>query len=159
MKWGMHYFVDSEFNGFGGALISLAAVPEDEAAPPFYEAVECRNPCPWVREHVLPVIQTEPRPMAEVARLFAEFLSDDPAPVIVADWPEDIAQAATLLANGEGGRLLHSEVLFRLLSAPDFSADRLSKVPHNAYYDALALRDWVLGAKPPDAGTNRGMSR
>ena len=44
----MRYFVDAEFNGFGGDLISLAAVPEDAAAAPFYEAVECRHPSAWV---------------------------------------------------------------------------------------------------------------
>ena len=140
----MRYFVDAEFNGFGGDLISLAAVPENDAAPPFYEAVECPRPSDWVREHVLPVLQTRPRPLAEVASLFADYLNDDVAPVVVADWPEDIAHAAALLTNGEGGRLVNAEVVFRLLGHSVFSADRLSKVPHNAYYDALALREWVL---------------
>lgn len=140
----MRYFVDAEFNGFGGDLISLAAVPEDAAAAPFYEAVECRRPSAWVREHVLPVIQTRPRPMAEVAGLFANYLYGDVAPIIVADWPEDIAHAAALLTNSKGGRLVNTEVVFRLLGQLEFSANRLSKVPHNAYYDALALRDWVL---------------
>ncbi len=140
----MRYFVDAEFNGFGGELISLAAVPEDAAASPFYEAVECPRPSEWVAEHVLPVLQTKPRSLAEVGTLFAEFLNEDAAPAIVADWPEDIAHASALLTNGRGGRLLRTEVVFTLLGQSDFSADRSSKVPHNAYYDALALRDWVL---------------
>lgn len=140
----MRYFVDAEFNGFGGDLISLAAVPEHASASPLYEAVDWIRPCDWVAEHVLPVLQTKPRPLAEVATLFAEFLSDDAAPVIVADWPEDIAHAAALLTNGRGGRLLKTEVVFTLLGPLEFSADKASKIPHNAYYDALALRDWVL---------------
>ena len=140
----MRYFIDAEFNGFGGELVSLAAVPEDDALPPFYEAVECAQPTDWVKEHVLPVLQTKPRTRAEVASFFAEFLIDDPAPLIVADWPEDIAHAAALLTNGKGGRLLRSEITFRLLGASDFSADRLSDVPHNAYYDACALRKWLM---------------
>src|SRR4030095_2111599 len=140
----MRYFVDAEFNGFGGELISLAAVPEDDVASPFYEAVDCPHPSEWVREHVLPVIQTSPRPLGEVARLFSEYLSEDAAPVIVADWPEDIVHAAALLTSGKGGRLIKSEVRFHLLSQSDFSTDTTSRVPHNAYYDALALREWVL---------------
>lgn len=144
----MRYFVDAEFNGFGGDLISLAAVPEDDDSPPFYEAVECSRPSDWVREHVLPVLETKPRTLAEVAGFFAEFLSDDPAPLFVADWPEDIAHAAALLTNGKGGRLVHTEVAFRLLRLSAFSADRLSEVPHNAYYDARALRRWVLSHEP-----------
>lgn len=143
----MRYFVDAEFNGFGGDLISLAAVPEDVAASPFYEAVECACPSDWVAENVLPVLQTKPRPLAEVASLFAEFLNDDATPILVADWPEDIAHAAALLTNGRGGRLLKTKVIFTLLRQSEFSADRSSEVPHNAYYDALALRDWVLGHK------------
>lgn len=140
----MRYFVDAEFNGFGGDLISLAAVPEDAQGSPFYEAVECPRPSDWVAEHVLPVLQTKPRPLSEVATLFAEFLKEDAAPVLVADWPEDISHASALLTNGRGGRLLNTEVLFTLLGQSEFAADRSSKVPHNAYYDALALRDWVL---------------
>lgn len=140
----MRYFVDVEFNGFGGDLISIAAVPEDDAAPPFYEAVDCPRASDWVRENVLPVLHTTPRSLAEVAALFADYLTDDAAPVVIADWPEDIAHAAALLTNGRGGRLLNTEVTFRLLGQSDFSADRSSKVPHNAYHDANALRDWVL---------------
>ena len=143
----MRYFVDTEFNGFGGDLISIAAVPEDAASPPFYEAVECALPSDWVAEHVLPVLQTKPRSLAKVASLFAQFLDNDAAPVVIADWPEDIAHAAALLTNGRGGRLLKTEVVFTLLGQSEFSADRSSEVPHNAYYDALALRDWVLGLK------------
>jgi hypothetical protein len=145
--WAMRYFVDAEFNGFGGDLVALAAVPEEDTAPPFYEAVECPRPCPWVSEHVLPVLQTRPRPRAEVAMLFAEYLRDDPAPVIVADWPEDIAHAAALLTNGKGARRLGSEVVFRLLAPSAFSADGASEVPHNAYHDAVALRHRVLAGE------------
>lgn len=140
----MRYFVDTEFNGFGGELISIAAVPEDDALPPFYEAIECRTPSDWVTAHVLPVIQTKSRPRAEVAGLFATYLSADSAPVVIADWPEDIAHAAALLTDGKGGRLMTNEIVFRLLCQSEFSADKLSRHPHNAYYDALALRDWVI---------------
>ena len=138
----MRYFVDAEFNGFGGELISFAAVPEDSEAAPFYEAVECHKPVVWVASHVLPVLQTKQRTLAEVARLFSEFLADDAYPIIIADWPEDIAHAAALLSNGNGRRLLQTEVEFILLGQSEFSADRTSEVPHNAYYDAVALRDW-----------------
>jgi hypothetical protein len=42
----MRYFIDAEFNGFGGQLISLALVPEDRDAVPFYEALPCTEPEP-----------------------------------------------------------------------------------------------------------------
>ncbi len=140
----MRYFVDTEFNGFGGELVSLAAVPETGEAAPFYEAVDCKKPTAWVRTHVLPVLRTRLRSLHEVARSFAEYLADDTDVQIIADWPEDIAHAARLLTDGKGGRLVRSEVQFRLLPHGSFSAETRSEVPHNAYYDALALRRHVL---------------
>lgn len=140
----MRYFVDAEFNGFGGELVAIAAIPEVDDVPPFYEAVDCASPTPWVSANVLPVLRTKPKPLAEVARLFSAYLASDAEPVLVADWPEDIALAAALLTNRRGGRLLESAVRFELLQADDFAAESRSEVPHNAYYDALALRDWVL---------------
>jgi hypothetical protein len=140
----MRYFIDAEFNGFGGALISLAAVPEDDAAAPFYEAVDCTDPSEWVRAHVLPVLQTTQRSIADVARLFSDYLADDPAPLLVADWPEDIAHAAALLTDGKGTRLFRAEIRFHLLPRSDFATEPTSRMPHNAYHDAVALREWVL---------------
>ncbi|MDB5441581.1 MAG: hypothetical protein JWM33_4008 [Caulobacteraceae bacterium] len=139
----MRYFVDAEFNGFGGALVAFAAVPEDDNAPPFYEAVICDAPDPWVEIHVLPVLQTTPRPLIEVATLFSSYLHGDRQPIIVADWPEDIAHAAALLTNRRGRRLYVSPVEFQLLGSSTFNSHRLSQTPHNAYNDAVALRDWV----------------
>ena len=40
----MRYFLDAEFNGFGGQLILIALAPEDEDASPFYEALDCHEP-------------------------------------------------------------------------------------------------------------------
>ena len=51
----MRYFIDVEFNGFGGPLISLALAAEDPGTAPSYEALPCDAPEPWVVSHVLPV--------------------------------------------------------------------------------------------------------
>ena len=42
----MRYFLDTEFNGFGGALLSLALVPED--GEEFYVTLGLRRPAPSV---------------------------------------------------------------------------------------------------------------
>lgn len=143
----MRYFVDVEFNGFGGGLVSIAAVPEHEIASPFYEAALCNVPTLWVAKNVLPVLQTRPIDLGEVKRQFSNYIHSDREAVIIADWPEDIAHAANLLTDGNGKRLAPGTVMFELLSASDFSSETHSKVPHNAYYDALALRDWVMGSE------------
>ena len=139
----MRYFVDCEFNGFGGPLISLAAVPEAPDASIFYAATHCVDPQDWVAEQVLPVLGIAPQSIEAMAGAFADFLEDDPDPLLVADWPEDIAHAAQLLAQGTR-RLREGPVRFALMEVSDFSTDVLSAVPHNAREDAKALRQFVL---------------
>ena len=68
----MRYFLDAEFNGFGGELISLALVPEQDGLPPFYEAIRCDAPTDWVAENVIPVLETRPLGREEVAQRAVE---------------------------------------------------------------------------------------
>ena len=143
----MRYFLDTEFNGFGGELISIAAVAEEDETIFFYEAIPCKQPTDWVAKHVLPVLQTTPLSREEVARRFAGFLINDPQPRLVADWPEDIAHVPALLTDGNGKRLIEQKMEFELLAGGDFASEKLSECPHNAYHDALALRQWAMARK------------
>ena len=140
----MRYFLDVEFNGFCGELISLALVPEAQDAAPFYEAIACETPTAWVAEHVLPVLQTIPVSRSAMASRFAEYLGDDENPVLIADWPEDIAHAAMVMVIAPGRRVALDRICFEMMDPLGFDAAALSKVPHNAYHDAVALRDYVL---------------
>jgi hypothetical protein len=141
----MRYFLDTEFNGFGGELIAIALVPEDEAMPPFYEAIACAAPTAWVSENVLPVLDTTPLSRAEVADRFADYLLDDADPVLVADWPEDIAHAARLLVTGPGRMKPVRSIRFELVDPATMGTEVASAVRHCAYHDAVALRATVLG--------------
>jgi hypothetical protein len=129
----MRYFLDAEFNGFGGQLISLALVPEDQEASSFYEALQYHAPEAWVADHVLPVLQTRP-----ISR-----------PEMIADWPEDIAQLTLLMVTGPGWRMPLPRLRFKLLDLPFFDSETLSDVPHNACHDAMALRAYVLAEEQP----------
>ena len=71
------------------------------------------------------------------------YLQGDPDPVVVADWPEDIAHLALLMVTGPGYRLASPRLIFELLDLPLFDSERLSEVPHNARHDAAALRSYV----------------
>ncbi|CAN5666095.1 hypothetical protein BH11PSE6_BH11PSE6_19440 [soil metagenome] len=141
----MRYFLDVEFNGFCGELISIALVPEQDGAAPFYEALDCAKPTPWVADHVLPVLRTAPIPRTLMASRFAAYLANDENPVLIADWPEDIAQAAMLMVIAPGRRVALDRITFRMIDSIGFDAAALSAVPHNAYHDALALRDYMIG--------------
>jgi hypothetical protein len=140
----MRYFLDAEYNGFGGPLISLALVPEERDALPFYEALPCAGPEAWVAEHVLPVLRTRPISRPEMIAKLAAYLRDDAEPVMIADWPEDIAHLALLMVTGPGWRMPSPRIRFDLLDLPLFDSEALSDVPHNARHDAIALRDYVL---------------
>ena len=140
----MRYFLDAEFNGFGGELIAIALVPEDEDRLAFYEAIECARPTPWVAENILPVLATKPLRRDDVAFRFAAFLLDDEDPVLIADWPEDIAHAARLLVTGPGKMSPVRSIRFDLLDPSIIGPGQASVVPHNALHDAEALRATML---------------
>ncbi len=140
----MRYYLDAEFNGFGGDLISIALAPEDRQAAAFYETLPCAKPEPWVIERVQPVLQKRPISRPEVTNSLAEYLRGDAEPVVISDWPEDIAHLALLMVTSPGRRLPLPKLRFELLDLPLFNSEALSEVPHNARYDAIALRDYVL---------------
>jgi len=147
----MRYFLDTEYNGFGGALISLALVPED-GSEEFYVTLECADPLdPWVERHVMPYLDMVPAGLAsrrlsrrDAADALAAWLSQDEAPDIVADWPEDLAQLAMLLVVGPGLMAPVPPLSLRFVPLQGFSTAANSAVPHNALHDARALRDHVM---------------
>ena len=148
----MRYFLDAEFNGFGGSLISLALVPENPDAPSFYDALDCPTPNAWALVHVLPVLRTTPISRDDMMAKLATYLRGDPDPVVIADWPEDIAHLAMLMVTGPGFRTPSPKFVFELLDLPLFDSETLSDVPHNAQYDARALRAYVLAEERPWSG-------
>lgn len=146
----MRYFLDTEFNGFGGELISVGLVPEfgDQeyyAVLPLPDLVD-----PWVARHVVPYLDTVPQALrnnvdAETAgHEVASYLAGDPNPVIVADWPEDIALFCRLLLTGPAEIVDVGSMAFEFRRSPGFSTAMNSQVPHNALHDARALRKFVL---------------
>jgi len=146
----MRYFLDTEFNGFAGALLSLALVPEE--GEEFYATLQCTDPIdPWVERHVIPYLDHVPDAFQgprltrlDAATMLTHYLAHDAAPLLVADWPEDIAQFSMLLLTGPGTMVPVPPLSFELLTLPGFSTAANSAVPHNALHDARSLRDHVL---------------
>jgi hypothetical protein len=140
----MRYFLDAEFNGFGGDLISLALAPEAPDAAAFYEALPCAEPILWIAERVMPVLQKTPISRPEMIAKLADYLLPDPDPIVIASWPDDLAHLVLLMVTGPGQRLAMPRLRFELLDLPLFDSEALSAIPHNARSDAIALRDYVL---------------
>ncbi|QNM82292.1 hypothetical protein H8M03_09730 [Sphingomonas sabuli] len=143
----MRYFLDTEYNGIGGALLSLALVPDD--GEELYLTLRTDEPIvPWVERYVVPYLDTvDPhlvwgrmsRP--EAAEALERYLRHDDRITIIVDWPEDIAKFCELMITGPGDMVEIRDVTFRLLPLSNFSTAVNSRVPHNALHDARALRD------------------
>ena len=138
----MKLFLDTEFNGFGGRLISMALVPEDKSKPEFYVELEIRDQLhPWVRDNVVPHLVLNPCSHNEFQSKLANYLWDTGDCTIVADWPDDIRYFCESLITGPGMMInfMHN-VKFEL----DLGIEYVSLVPHNALHDARAIRDFYI---------------
>ncbi|WP_118855799.1 hypothetical protein [Sphingomonas mesophila] len=147
----MRYFLDTEYDGFGGALISLALVPED-GSEEFYIVLDHQATVPWVVRNVVPYLDHVPDALrsprldrAAASHALAVWLAHDDGAEIIADWPEDLAHLANLLVSGPGQMQQVHGLILRLVPVPGFSNAANSAVPHNALHDARALRDHLAG--------------
>lgn len=146
----LRYFLDTEYNGSGGELLSLALVPDE--GEELYLTFDWSGALePWVQRHVVPYLDTVPDPLVsprlsrlDAARTISHYLAGDREPLIIADWPEDIALFNALLIIGPGVMAEVPPLTFRFVALSGFSTAANSKVPHNALHDARALRDHFL---------------
>lgn len=152
----MRYFLDCEFNGFGGELISLALVPAHAPHPVLYLVItDVAAPLDrWVRRNVLTVLDDVPEGVTilrvdreAAARTLGAYLrADDSETVIVADWPDDIALLCKLLLTGPGEMVAtHQRTQFELVRVNSYPTDVVGAVRHNAVWDAMALRARLAG--------------
>lgn len=146
----MRYFLDTEFNGFGGELISLALVPEF-GDQDFYVSLPLPDEIhPWVAKNVVPYLRHVPQGVDHElsqrdATLHLEaYLASDRDPMIVADWPDDLAYFCKLLMTGPGQMIDLDGLQLELVNAAGFSAAANSRIPHNALHDAHALKNFYL---------------
>jgi hypothetical protein len=132
----MKVYIDTEFNGFNGRLISMALVAED--GNEFYEVLECRNPVEWVQINVMPYLEKEPVEAHVFQTKLQQFLYQYESIELIADWPEDIKHFCNALITGPGLCLNYPQITMTMRR--DLSSAG-SKVPHNALHDARAIAD------------------
>lgn len=131
-------FLDTEFNGFGGGLISLALHRPDKPEQDWYEVLAIpEHPEPFVRDHVLPVVNRQPIGLDAFTTSLRARLVSYASPRIVADWPEDFGHLLRFLCAA-GGKQLQFECTLELV----LSGKLDSAIPHNALEDAKALARW-----------------
>lgn len=146
----MRIWIDTEFNGFGGHLLSVALVAEDGSY--LYEVLPravCEPSVTWVAQNVIPQIMDDPAggkleyatPLITVKHKVSDFLTKYDCVEIIADWPDDFKYLMELLILGPGIAIpTQNQMMFTL----DRTLNGRSQVPHHAYYDALANMEQQL---------------
>lgn len=140
----MKLFIDCEWNGYRGEMLSLALVPESDIYGKFYIEFEFNGEFdPWVEENVKPYLKGNcVKAKIEVQRLLEKYLCSFADVTVVADWPEDIERFCNLLITGPGTRLDTPDLKFEIVRF-----DSISELPHNALADAKAIRKEYMSRK------------
>jgi hypothetical protein len=172
------YYLDTEFNSFGGSLISLGIVRHDNPDDNLYLVVPDEDITrmkfeegmdPWIVQNILPVLWQEPETantecvsVHDWPELIGRFIyREGETPHIFVDWPSDAMDFCKLLMTGPGQAVaMSNQTLITILRHIDVYPTTLKDaVQHNALWDALAIRQLLveLEDKPkPDPIQNLG---
>lgn len=130
-------YLDTEFNGHGGKLLSLAIA--STSGKHFY----ARLPDPpqwheWVQENVVPHFDIKPDDLLSVRMRLREYLLRREPVTIYADWPADFMYLTDLMCGAAFQDSWMCNCQMVLLRDTDPQPER----PHNALSDAVALMEW-----------------
>lgn len=153
----MRYYIDCEFDGHNGDLLSMAMVCESSLTDPnnsIYIRV-FNNPInPWVINNVLPFLESHRARMSavvnepDVGTIILAFISDDPHPIIIADSPVDIGRFCRAISTGPDRQWVntnHDRMTFEVHNVECYPTTLEGAVQHNAWWDAMALRAKLEG--------------
>jgi hypothetical protein len=148
----VRFYIDCEFNGHGGELLSMALVCEDGRSLYLAIPYEPLNLDPWVAKNVWPLVHTYGRaiaiPVKQWGHLIRVFIGGADHPIIIADSPVDIGRFCTVLSTGDDGGWASADypkITFEVHNVDCYPTDLPGAVQHNAYWDAMALRHKLGG--------------
>lgn len=148
------FYIDCEFDGHNGPLLSIAIVGEDGRNIHIEADVKASDP--WVVANVVPLMDqhdaadcTRVRPN-DVGGMIRWFLGDC-NPTIIADSPVDIGRFCQALSTADDGAwasVNYPLMTFEVHNIDCYPTDLPGAVQHNAWWDAMALRAALLKASP-----------
>ncbi len=143
----MRYYLDCEFDGHNGPLLSIALVSELDWS--IHIRTTARADDPWVMANVEPFMDRH-RAALDVSNVrinavgseLRQFLRNDQQPVIVADSVVDIARFCRAIStDDEGGwASVDGNLTFEVHDVQPYPTTLPGAVQHNAWWDAMALR-------------------
>lgn len=149
----MRYYLDCEFDGHNGPLLSLALVREDGHSI-HIETTEIAQD-PWVVANVVPLMSENDattHPLAQpnqVGTQLRQFIAEDDDATIIADSPVDIGRfCQALMTSPDGGycQNIWNRLNFEVHDVDCYPTALVGAVQHNAWWDAMALRHTLTGA-------------
>ena len=149
----MRIWLDTEFNGFCGPLISLALV--DENGREWYEVLRCVEPAPWVKENVIPALRKRAIAPDRFRPSLARWLRHYDSVHVIATWPEDFVHFCAALVAGPGERFIVSPLTMELLV---LDQQPVSALRHNALEDAKALKQAHIARLADSQNWSKGNS-
>lgn len=144
----MRYFIDCEFDGHNGSLLSIALVKDDGDSIHIRADIEPLNL--WVRQNVLPIIDSHKAPKSakvywnQVGGAIRAFIGEDDCPTIIADSPVDIYRFCREISTGQDGQWASCDypaMRFEVHNVDCYPTTLEGAVQHNAWWDAMALRE------------------
>jgi hypothetical protein len=157
------YYLDTEFNSFGGSLISLGIVRHDDPNDCLYLVVPAADiermtfeegMDPWIERNIIPVLWDLPPnvgpiiiPVHEWGQHIADFIyRENEITQIIVDWPADAMDFCKLLMAGPGLAVaMPNQTHITILRHIDvYPTSVVGAVQHNALWDALAIRQLLI---------------
>jgi hypothetical protein len=141
------FYIDCEFDGHGGPLLSIAIVTEDGLGAHFRTTEAPSDP--WVIENVMPRMPFHDAdvggtmPVEQIGGALRYFIGNCERPVIIADSPVDIGRFCAAISTGDDGGWASAEypqMTFEVHNIDCYPTDLPDAVQHNAWWDAMALR-------------------
>jgi hypothetical protein len=142
------FYIDCEFDGHDGPLLSIAMVRGDGWGL-HVEVAGAAVADPWVLDNVVPIlgahhadISCRARPR-EVGRQLRHFIGDCANPTIIADSPVDIGRFCRAISTGDDGQWQsagYPSMTFIVRNVNCYPTTLEGAVQHNAWWDAMALR-------------------
>lgn len=141
----MKYYLDTEFNGHLGELISLALVSDDGRELYLSNIDRLENDVDWVRNNVITVLCAPdaipmPSNCEQISYDLEKFFAGDEHPTVVVDWPDDIKYLCEALITGPGEMIKIPRLTFELARVDAYPTAVVGAVQHNALWDARALK-------------------
>lgn len=149
----MRYFLDCEFDGWNGPLLSLALVPEfgDLGFYVTYAYTEVWDK--WVEANVKPLLEIDLPKGVRIhrklspryaANAIADYLKDDPRPYIATDWPDDVRYFCGAVITDPGKMASIPSLRFEVVRVDAYPTGLPNARQHHAWWDAMALRHLLL---------------